>query len=89
MGNLGGKPSEGFCGRPKIDGAVPIGGHPANPLMLKAGGKFAKFGGGSCDILTENGSSLTEKYNNEGESKAFPTKFSYAILVEQTIEQNV
>jgi len=57
MGNLGGKPGEGICGLPKIDGAVaPTIGHPGNPFVLKAGGKFPKFGGGNCDILTAESS---------------------------------
>ena len=57
IGNVGGKPSEGVCGLPKIDGAVaPTIANPGNPFMLKDGGKFPKFGGGSCDILAAKSS---------------------------------
>jgi len=63
MGNLGGKPKDGTGGLPKIDGESPCAciGQTGNPFMLIDGGKFPKFGGGSCDILNLNNKSLVLK----------------------------
>ena len=63
-GNLGEKLGRGNGGRLKIEKAAPWAsvGHDGKPFALKDGGKFPKFGGGSCDI------SSVEKYNPLEES---------------------
>lgn len=63
-GNLGEKLGGGNGGLLKIEKAAPWAsvGHDGKPLALKDGGKFPKFGGGSCDI------SSVEKYNPLEES---------------------
>lgn len=51
-GNLGEKLGGGNGGLLKIEKAAPWAsvGHDGKPFALKDGGKFPKFGGGSCDI---------------------------------------
>ena len=63
-GNLGEKLGGGNGGLLKIEKAAPWAsvGHDGKPFALKDGGKFPKFGGGSCDI------SSVEKYNPLEES---------------------